>query len=285
MFLNILLCVKEMPLTLFASILKKTLKDSGLWDCFASFFDEQTKEWYKQCKDDFTNFCIKYTPISTTVEAGRIFNKVLNQLACKYHKKGTEKGHISANNITFDKVVYNKTNWYDDLTGKDKNISRGDYIGNTNASVSPDYDYKVNRAMRNLRYFVKKYFNNDPEYTDRYSIGQKASAIHHIFPKNEFPEIAMYLENLIALSTAQHMQEAHPGGNTRIVSKDFQYLMLIAKTDRIKKNICREDNAPLFYDFQDFMFVLDTGLSTDYFESLQNGDYNAVLKGIEMNYV
>lgn len=263
--------------------IEKTLKDSGLWDSFASFFDEQSKKWYEKVKTDFAEFCKKYTPINTDVEAGRIFNKVLNQLACKYQKKGTERGHISSKNITFDKVVYNKTNWYDDLTGKNKNIARGDYSGKQETE-SPDYDYKVNRAMKNLRYFINHYFDGEPEYTDRYSIGQKATAIHHIFPKNEFPLIAMYLENLIALSTAQHMQEAHPGGNTRIVDKDFQYLLLIAKTDRIRKNILRQDNAPLMYRFQDFMFVLDTGLSTDYFEGLIDGDYDAVLKGIEINY-
>lgn len=263
--------------------IEKTLKDSGLWDSFASFFDEQNRDWYDKVKDDFTRFCKQYTPINTTVESGRIFNKVLNQLACKYRKKGTERGHISKNIVTFDKIVYNKTNWYDDLTGKDKNVARGDYNG-TKVVETPDYDYKVNRAMKNLRYFINTYFNGEPEFLDRFSIGQKASAIHHIFPKSEYPEIATYLENLIALSSAQHMQEAHPNGNTRAINKNFQYLLLITKTDKIRKNILREDGAPLMYHFKDFMFVLDRGLSTEYFEGLPEGDYDAVIKGIEINY-
>ena len=47
----------------------------------------------------------------------------------------------------------------------------------------------------------------------------------------------MYYENLIALTTAQHMQEAHPGGNTRQIDTKFQYTCLIAKTDSIRKNL------------------------------------------------
>ena len=32
------------------------------------------------------------------------------------------------------------------------------------------------------------------------------------------------------------------------------------------------------------MFVLDTGLSTDYFKNLGENDFPAVLTGIDMNY-
>lgn len=262
--------------------IEKTLHDSGLWDGFASFFDEQTEQWYDAVKQSFEQFCITYTPINTKVEADRIFIKVLNQLACKYHKHGTIRGHISPNIITFSDIIYNKTNWYDDLTGKDKNVARGDY--HVTEATTENYDYQVTRAMRNLKYLVDTYFGGEPEVRDRYSIGQKASAIHHIFPKSRYPEIAMYLENLIALSTAQHMQEAHPGGNTRRIDEAFQYTCLIAKTDNIRRNILRIDGAPLRYSFEDFMYVLDIGFATTYFEGIPDGNFDAVLQGIEMNY-
>lgn len=262
--------------------IEQTLVDSGLWDVFDSFFDEQTQEWYDIVKDRFERFCIRYTPINTTVESDRIFIKVLNQLACKYHRRGTAKGRLSPNIITFSDIVYNKTNWYDDLTGKDKNVARGDYNGATPADEN--YDYQVTRAKRNLRFFIEKYFDGESEVRDRYSIGEKVSAIHHIFPASNFPKIAMYVENLIALTTAQHMQEAHPGGNTRRVDPQFQYTCLIAKTDNIRRNILGLDRAPELYSFYDFMYVLDTGLSTDYFEGIPENNFNAVLRGIEMNY-
>lgn len=90
--------------------IEKTLKDSGLWDSFETFFDEQTNDTFQNLKDTFAAFCIKYTPINTAVEASRIFTKVLNPLACKYHKKGTAKGKISPSMITYDKIIYNQTN-------------------------------------------------------------------------------------------------------------------------------------------------------------------------------
>lgn len=84
--------------------IEKTLRDSALWDYFESFFDEQTEERFNEVKDAFINFCIRYTPINTDVEARRIFTKVLNPLAVKYRKKGTIKGHISKNIITVDEI-------------------------------------------------------------------------------------------------------------------------------------------------------------------------------------
>lgn len=262
--------------------IEKTLHDSGLWDPFASFFDEQTAEWYDTVKSRFESFCFEYTPINTKREADRIFIKVLNQLAFKYQKHGTMRGRISSNIITLQDIIYNKTNWYDDLTGKDKNIARGDYSGIT--PINSTYDYQVTRAMKNLKYFIDNYFDGEPEVKDRFSIGNRASAIHHIFPKSRYPELAMYYENLIALTTAQHMQEAHPGGNTRKIDTKFQYLCLIAKTDSIRKNLLRLDHAPALYSFDDFMYVLNTGLQTDYFSRIPEGDFNAVVQGITMNY-
>lgn len=262
--------------------IEKTLYDSGLGDSFFSFFDEQTQDWYDIVKESFENFCIKYTRINTKVEADRIFIKVLNQLACKYHKRGTLRGKLSPNIITMHDIVYNKTNWYDELIGKDKNVARGDY--SISVKDNEIYDYQVSRAMKNFHHFIESYYSGEPEVRDRFSIGHKASAIHHIFSKSKFPQLAMYYENLIALTTAQHMQEAHPGGNTRKVDSAFQYVCLIAKTDNIRRNILGLDNAPELYSFKDFMYVLDTGLNTDYFSNVENGDFNAVLQGIEINY-
>lgn len=80
------------------------------------------------------------------------------------------------------------------------------------------------------------------------------------------------------------MQEAHPGGNTRQIDTKFQYTCLIAKTDSIRKNLPRLDHAPALYSFDDFMYVLNTGLQTDYFSRIPEGDFNAVVQGITMNY-
>ena len=262
--------------------IEKTLRDSGLWDDFETFFDLQSREALLDLRMKFSDFCIMYTPIHTTVEANRIFIKVLNPLACKFHKKGTERGNLSKTMITYNKLMYNQTNWRDDLAGKDKNVARGDF--NPQPQAEQAYQYRISRAMKYLRKFNDKWRNGKSEILDRFSVGEKATHIHHIFPKGEFEEIADYIENLIALTSGQHLQKAHPNGNTRVIDKNYQYACLIAKTESIRENIMSNKDEPVIYDFAAFMYVLDVGLRTDYFESLESCDFNSVITGIEFNY-
>lgn len=259
--------------------IEKTLKDSGLWDSFESFFDEQNAVTFRILKATFTTFCLKYTPIKTAVEANRIFIKVLNPLACRYHKKGTIKGKVSHLIITYDKIMYNQINWRDNYLGKDKNIARGDFI--YTPSNDQMYDYRVSRAIKNLRQFNDLYNGSKSEVIDRLSVGAIATHMHHIFPQQHFKEIADYIENLIALTSGQHMQLAHPNGDTSVVDFKYQYTCLIFKTDTIRKNILDNHGEPTIYNFDDFMYVLDIGFSTDYFEYLQLHDFNSVLTGID----
>ena len=262
--------------------IEKTLKDSGLWYEFETFFELQTQEALLDLKTRFSDFCIRYTPINTAVEANRIFIKVLNPLACKFHKCGVEKGRLSKNMITYDKIMYNQTNWRDDAAGKDKNVARGDF--NPQPKTEDMYRYRVTRAMKYLRKFNDTYRDGSSEILDRFSVGEKATHMHHIFPQNEFEEIADYIENLIALTGGQHLQKAHPNGNTQKIDKQYQYTCLIAKTESIRKNLVANRGEPVIYDFSAFMFVLDTGLHTDYFEVLPQNDFSSVVTGIEFNF-
>ena len=262
--------------------IEKTLRDSGLWDGFESFFDEQTKNSLEHLKSTFADFCIKYTPINTDVEANRIFIKVLNPLACKNHKYGVVKGRISPSIITFDKIMYNRENWRDVKSGKNKNIARGEFI--PSPSNEKIYQYAVQRAKKNLKQFNDKYNSCKSEVLDRFSVGEIATHMHHIFPINEFQQIADYIENLIALTSGQHLQKAHPNGKTSVIDKEYQYCCLINKTESIRKNLLENDGIPIIYNFEYFMYVLDVGLNTDYFEHLPFCDFNSVLTGIEFNY-
>jgi hypothetical protein len=258
----------------------KTLKDSGLWDCFVSFFDEQTKERYNIVKETFRKFCWDYTPINNHAEPARIFTKVLNPLAVLFRKKGTESGHISKKIITLEDIKYNRTNFRD--KDKNKNVSRQQAL-RTESVLDDLYDYKVEKAKRRLRKFNDEFNMGRSEITDAFAIGQKATHMHHIFPKNEFPAIADYVENLIALTAGQHLQKAHPAGNTQLIDQGYQYACLINKTESIRMNLVEGIGEPL-YDFGDFMEVLDTGLNTDYFEEIPINDFAQVVSGIEYNF-
>ncbi|BCC27522.1 hypothetical protein BCM0100_0248 [Bacillus cereus] len=262
--------------------IEKTLRDSGLWYSFETFFDEQTKFSLQELKNTFSNFCIRYTPINTEREANRIFVKVLNPLACRFHKKGAFRGRLSPSMMTYDKIMYNQTNWRDVAVGKDKNVARRDFV--PSSENNQVYEYRVTRAKKYLRQFNDKYCEGKSEVLDKFSVGEKATHMHHIFPKSQFEEIADYIENLIALTSGQHLQAAHPNGNTSVVDPGYQYTCLIAKTESIRRNILSNQGEPVIYNFDDFMYVLDIGLRTNYFRALPNCDFNAVLTGIEFNY-
>lgn len=262
------------------SYITKTLKDSGLWDAFESFFDEQTAAQYNNVKEKFRHFCWEYTPIKNSAEPNRIFTKVLNPLSVLYKKKGTVGGHLSKKIITLADIKYNRTNFRD--KDKEKNISRQQ--AQVADMVQDDiYDYNVEKAKRRLRKFNEKYNGGRSEITDAMSIGQQATHMHHIFPKYEFPTIADYVENLIALTPGQHLQKAHPAGNTQVIDRDYQYICLICKTESIRRNLVDCVGEPL-YDFVLFMHVLDTGLHSDYFSGLPENDFVQVVSGIECNF-
>lgn len=259
--------------------IEKTLKDSDLWASFKEFFEKQNIDSFNTLKRIFIDFSIKYTPINTEVEASRIFIKVLNPLAFKYKKKGTERGRMSKDIITLDKIAYNQSNWRDDYVGKSKSVARGDFIPTIVENKA--YKYRVERAKKNLRRFNKKYNNSQTEvYNKRYD-GIKATYMHHIFPQHSHPEIADYLENLIALTSEQHYTYAHPNGNTQLVDKSYQYLCLTEKADKIKKNLENHEIQNNIYTFENFIYVLNQGYSTTEFSVVRENDFNTLLNKLE----
>lgn len=265
--------------------IEKVLKDSGIYRMFEYFFRLQDKNSFKELKDAYTSFTIQNTPINGATECGRIFTKVLNPLACKYKKCGTERGHLSKDIITQDMIMYNQRNWRDILSEKPKDMTRVDYEI-TLPKPNDDYmtTYRINRAKRNLRRFNDLYRDGKTELFDERHIMDPATQIHHIFPSNEFPMIADYLENLIALTPTQHYSYAHPNNNTQYVDKDYQYLCLIAKTGAIRDNLIGNTDKPIIYDFYLYQNVLNTGLNTEEFFEVQEMDFNGLLNRLEKYY-
>lgn len=265
--------------------IEKVLKDSGMYGLFDEFFSAQDKSSFKQLKDGYTRFTIDNTPINGGTECGRIFTKVLNPLACKYKKRGTERGHISKNIITQDMILYNQRNWRDLLSEKPKDMTREEYE-KTLPGRGEDYmsSYRINRAKRNLRRFNDQYRQGKTELRDERHMVDPATQMHHIFPVNECPGIADYMENLIALTPTQHYSYAHPNNNTQYIDKQYQYLCLLAKTGSIRDNLSQTDKEPVIYDFSSYQTVLNTGLGTEEFSDVAELDFNGLLNKIEQFY-
>ena len=129
-------------------------------------------------KDAYTQFTINYTPINGATECGRIFTKVLNPLACKYRKCGTERGHISKDIITQDMIMYNQRNWRDILSEKPKDMTRIEYeITLPKPSEDCMTTYRINRAKKNLRRFNDQYRNGKTEVYDERHIKDQLQTI------------------------------------------------------------------------------------------------------------
>lgn len=265
--------------------IEKVLKDSGIYRLFDYFFQSQDKSSFHELKEGYTNFIIQNTPINGVIECGRIFTKVLNPLACKYKKCGTVRGNLSKDVITQDMLMYNQRNWRDILLQKPKEMTRVDYAMTLSR---PDENYmtryRIERAKKNLRKFNDLYRGGMTENKEERHMEDMATQMHHIFPVNEYPEIADFMENLIALTPTQHFSYAHPNNNTQYIDRAYQYLCLIAKTDSIRKNLLREKEEPIIYDFFLFQTVLNVGLGTEEFFDVDDMDFDGLLNRIEKYY-
>lgn len=263
--------------------INKVLSDSGLMKLFEDFFRIQTKDSYKEVRDNFISFTINNTKINGETECGRIFTKVINPLAFKLKKLGTEKGKISKFAITLNDLQYNRSNWRDELSGKDKSVTRSEYeptVAQLQARALATYT--VNKAKKAVRKF-NDIFNNGQSEVYQSTELVKATQAHHIFAQSDYPSIADFIENLIMLTPNQHFSMAHPNNKTQYIDKDFQYVCLIAKSTKIHDNLT-SDNADKFYDFDDYKYVLNTGLETDEFSSIEYLDFASILDKIDYFY-
>ena len=121
-------------------------------------------------------------------------------------------------------------------------------------------------------------------YDERH-ISDPATQMHHIFPASEYPVIADYLENLIALTPTQHYTYAHPNNNTQYIDRAYQYACLLVKTGTIRDNLLNRKGEPIIYDFYLYQTVLSTGLETEEFFEVQEMDFGGLLNRIEKYYV
>lgn len=251
----------------------KVLKDSDLYHLFEDFFRVQSKDSYYNLKQGFTSFIKAFTPINGDTEVWRIFIKVINPLAYSKSSAGTERGSLSKDIITYDMLMYNRDNFRDIYQKKPKGITRGTHILPSKPQTKY-IQYLTEKAMKNVK-FINLVYNfglSEVDGDDEY-----ASETHHIFSRTDFPQIAYLLENLINLTPNQHRNHAHPNGNYSIIDREYQKICLIAKLGTIRKSI---DNNWGDYDFNNFLYIADTGYETDVFSKIDLFDYDEVIKRI-----
>ncbi len=259
--------IKDKNAYLFLTIyLRKVLSDSGFIKYIDDFLKkalkgQTTKENFNFLKEKYEIFIIGNTKINGKTEVRRIFTKVLNIFSAENNTPGTIKGHLSKRNIYYQDLMYNRINFRD--LEKEKGISRTEAkISKKDQKAYEEYnDYLVRKAIN----FIKKKYK-ESEIKDSFGSGP-AVYVHHIFPKNEFPEIAHYLENLIKLTSEQHYTHAHPKGNTQIINKDYQLVCLLSKSESIEKSLIKGE---FYYSKPNLIFVINAGLNLENKNKLSN---------------
>lgn len=234
---------------------EKVLADSGFWRFFAEYIDAPTKDSYKELRDRFVMFMKGNTPINGAVEVRRIFPKILNVIAVEHQIPGSERGRISPYVYTFSDLMYNRKNWRD--MNKEKGITRQEFLSeDSDAGQREAYSaYYVQKAVAQI-----KKIQTESEVHDQWGKG-KATQVHHIFPRSQFPQIAHYLENLIVLTPAQHFTKAHPDNNTQVINRDYQLTCLLAKANTIDRSLKREGER--YYRKESFLYVIKVGLDLE----------------------
>ncbi len=268
--------------------IEKVLQDIDLLPIFQNFFDAQNKQSFNLMKTTFIDFYHDYTPIKKDFEPKRIFTKVINPLAYKYSKKGTYKGRMSPNIIRRCDLMYNQDNFRDVYQGKPREMTRQEWLSrNPNIDVRNGYfEQMLSNSKRLLRASINEFRANISEltqYIEEHNDITSPTQIHHIFPKNEFPEIMHYLENLIALTPNQHYNFAHPNNNTSLVDLAAQKVLLIAKTHSIEENLNSEIEEPI-YEFSNLLTVLSVGWGNDEVLDIPENDYHGVIHTITYHY-
>lgn len=252
---------------------RKVMTDSGMWKYFQEFIDKSTQGKasridYMFLRDKFIRFMIGNTNINTAVEVRRIFPKILNIFAVDNGICGSERGTLSKFPFNFSDLMYNRKNWRD--INKDKSITRQeaaeDAIETQQEAFSQYYIQKAIALIRKIQH--------ESEVHDQWSNGP-ATHVHHIFPRSQFPQIAHYVENLILLTATQHNTKAHPNNNTHIVDKDYQLVLLLAKSDTIEKSLKLVGDK--YYRKESFVYVLNIGLNQEISVSLSFTDIRSFL--------
>lgn len=262
--------------------IEETLIASDIYNIFEKFFMDQDNNSYIDLKIKFADFMRKYTNIKGEYEPNRIFTKVINPLAFDKNLRGTERGRLSNNTITYDMLMYNRDNFRDIYMEKPKNMTREEYMKQENIHMNTDLtEYQISKAKRIVRAYNDEFRDGMTEHYEVTENKNLATQIHHIFPKNEFWEIAAYIENLIALTPNQHFLKAHKNNQTQYVDKDYQHLLLLSKMKTIVENISSNN---VIYSMDNFKYVLSVGFDDESFIKMDN-DYSSIKSAIDQKYI
>lgn len=254
--------------------LTKLLKDSGFYGYVEHYRDaylagKLSKTDFHELKERFESFIIGHTRIKKKFEPRRIFPKVINIFAAEFRIPGTVGGHMSKFPFMTSDLIYNRVNFRDKR--KPKSISRQEQMERGGLAERNNPVYRVTSAKKRI-----KELHAGSEVHDQWSVGE-ATQVHHIFPENEFSQLADRLENLIRLTPTQHNTKAHPNNHTAVINREYQCVCLIEKSHSIEESI---KMGQFDYSREAFIGIINAGLGENLSYDLSFDQIRVAIKKI-----
>ena len=247
-----------------AVYIEKIFRDSGLGTELQNFLDNQDDVTFEAFRDAFYNLLLNNTPLGGRgaggrhpgrTESRRILNPAINIVANRYHRRGSERGHISTHNIANADLQYNRVNFRD--VGRDTELTRNEW-DERQAQLTQDRvgAREEARAMQD----IQRLYEGVSQYQDEFAAdpGQHGRR-HHILARAQFPQFRAHTENIITLTSTQHDSFAH-NGNFRTIEPIYQAKLLICNSFYIERAI---QNGITIYTQDNFVELLNTRYNLD----------------------
>lgn len=243
---------------------EKLILDNGLSDFFENYKRNPNQENYLRVKEAYWNWAKTHTAIKGDDKRHtyRVFNKIFNVYCYKHRIPGEDGSNITEGPCPYSFLIYNRTNF------RDKDMPAGMTRQQYHEQVLSDIEQGgvVETLLQKVKDTVKAQHGNDSEIKDPsygYSVNSGVH-VHHILPRNSYPQFSLTKENLISLTPGQHLSLAHVEANTKVISPTFQIICLKKKFEQISKSINENNN---FYDLKEFIKVINTCFNWDLSEN------------------
>ncbi|MEE3227746.1 MAG: hypothetical protein VX237_01430, partial [Chloroflexota bacterium] len=183
-------------------------------------------------------------------ESRRILNPAINIVANRYHRRGSERGHISTHNIANADLQYNRVNFRD--VGRDRELTRNEW---EERQAQLDQDQVGAREEAHAMQDIQRLYDGVSQYQDDFAAdpGQHGRR-HHILARAQHPAFRAHTENIITLTSTQHDSFAH-SGNFHTIEPIYQARLLICNSFYIERAI--ENGIPT-YTQDNFVELLNT---------------------------
>lgn len=232
---------------------EKLIRDNGLWPHFERYISNPNQQAYVDFKEAYWQWAKRNTGVRTEnpQHSYRVFNKIFNILSYKYRLPGQSGSNVTEGVCPYSFLIYNRTNFRD----KDmpSGLTRQEYADTVLSQI--DREGVVGTLLKKAKEAVARKYGDSEIKDVKYGyLPEKGVHVHHMLPVHAYQDFSLVRENLIALTPGQHLSDAHPRGNTRLIDYNYQAVCLLQKLRNIQESV---NNNEDFYEPSRFIEVIN----------------------------